>query len=367
MRNRTKIFGLLSASVALALATWFALPAAPEARWGRAAHETRASTSATTSPALRAELAGEAAADPDAVLGPGAIDARRVPDAPALRGRLLDATTGLPLAGRTIELRARVDAPFVAGPAAMPAPAHRSAAVFAALLGRIAEGKPVSRELSDVAAEPPSPVGVLDRSVEVAVHVEPVAPLAPPQSEPAAPDAPRVSYVVEDFDVELAQSTSIAPVGLVRRVVAGSDGQPLTELDFGSLRLQASSIRFTLTDGARAGPLQLDLPSVPTAGWLPSTPRPLPLSFLVPATWKGLGEAVTDAEGRFEFECPTLSARALELRLVTTEEEWCADADLALAAEHACEDEVEWRVELAAGAVVRGRLLDASTRARSRT
>ncbi|MBI5362856.1 MAG: hypothetical protein HZA53_06730 [Planctomycetes bacterium] len=383
MRTRARFLGVAAAGSVLALLVlWFALRApetAPKASVA-AGTATEGVTSARTSAPSATAIEEERAPQGE----------ERVARTPEVRGRLIDATTGLPLAGRTIELRARkrpsVDARL--------GDAGRLAQL---LQGRLATG---SSDPAVVFTGLPGPDGTdsVEQRRETAVKLtrfmhevrvrhdalraanEP----APPRQSETEPGvevsavgvvsaAPGQESVAPPFDVEVAQGeflaarVHIAALGQLRANVG--DGEALVvqrshvAQDLSRLLIQQSIERgqfltaselvlqdaagtsFSISgfDGGR-----------PTLAWPVGTRLPPPL--------RTLATTNTDDQGRFRFDCP--EELDVELEFVPRDDDWVEDATWTFPeAGSACRDAIEWRLDLAPGSRVTGRVLDARTQA----
>lgn len=395
MRTSTKLSIVLGGCATLVATTWIATRARVDVAndGARATVETDASEIASVE-RVPAALASETTSANEAK--------ERVADVAEIRGRLIDATTGAPIAGRTIELRAKTR-PFASAFAAL-AFANASSVPQRFFLG--GSGGAIGRAFQYGGLSDRSVNGLQDADVQadtdkrfalsagafqllwtterdgfeprlVPVEVPPPqdAPLTeavPPQEETSASEtgsAPEeaslpVQIVLTDVSDRVQASETVLTELMAERV----RGQLLVDLhvaqqnvlDVARARALGESFRMSTPD---VNAVRLDVEGLV---WTP-TPVEGAVRAAMDAAARSASAAptlpvrtTTDANGWFRFDCP--ADPDVELVLIANDGEWLPDATYSFAGlDSPCRETIEWRVEIAAGRAVTGRVLDART------
>lgn len=266
---------------------------------------------------------------------------QRSAEHPQVRGTLTDTSTGLPLAGYTIELRPRRSA------AARRALASFEAAVRAQ--SATPYRPPSWLSSSTTEQDPPRQRIELGAFRELAGDEKGLAVLRLAAASSAAKSnadggampyfefrglAPTRASDVEEAARNLALVTS-------RSAAATSESQARSTSFALSVAqpVQGSSIAWLLA--AREVPFSR--PGEPPGGEAREAPR----------------RTVTDAQGRFAFDCPEDSD--VVLAIVPHERDWFDGATLRPSSATLCSEPIDWRVERSEGALVRGRVVDVRT------
>lgn len=390
MRRRSGILAVFTAASAGVLV---ALAFGPELRGGAATEACSvlpAAREASTPRALHRgarELEAPPGASASDTLDAAGVRVERIVPDHALRGRLVDAATGAPLAGRVVELRVCADASRFA---AKLEPDGARALRFAAELRGLLQKRVIAGPGAEITLPAVSNTGESSSVLVVAaggIHFgdeDPDDGVAQGSSEARsalfqtilartmhardalgaaeAPEAPAALGYVELQWGRGLHETAAEPVPEPDPSVGSADASsemeptlaPRPERSFDTVDLGAV-VRITAVPLVPAG--DGPRPQLLDAGAI--APVPLSLTF---APSLVAGTTTTDADGRFRFDCPDGAVHSLQL--VLADEEWSADAEYGfLEPERACDAEFTWRVELLPSAHVRGRVLDATTNA----
>jgi hypothetical protein len=354
-----------------------------------------------------AALAPASADEPDSVRESAVLEVasapaqskREAPLPPAIRGRLVDASTGDPLAGWTIRLE---------GPAAVPAAAALQQLLARSIEANVSPHQPAELRFVVKASTPEDEFkrGVLEAALATAQQTQegttaasapdvrlelsramqamrdaqlvPVAPtIEPPSPEPTAPDpvpgdapvdlhaeAPPVPQLDATTTITLPQ----AELTFARAAISGVDVSAPGRVDV-SYRVEAGtllagSFRMAVAEQARGSAWQGSRP-VLLDGGTDLHIEASRITFFAPqfggeSAPTTLFECTTDADGRFELPCPDRDDTWLSLDPQGPLEANPARHTIG-SASLACSTPITWKVRLEERARAHVRVLDAAT------
>lgn len=370
----SKLLAVLAAcSGVVALALWSTTSSESRdasAPLANAAEEPRPAENAPRSPAVALATSEESSST------------RRVADKPEIVGTLIDSTTGLPLAGYTIELRPRVK------------PNARALMVQQLFVNSLSQpqrlvfsGSAGADYSFRVSLDSPSEgfrPGVDAPSIVIAQPVS-VSFSKQPQLE-SKPDLSQVAWFAHRAALGASAGPRRLAFGVPEPATAPPESVPPSEAPDSS----PTEERSPATDATSGSAVQLERPFLslleappPDGGQvelravMQRAAQTMQLTFeqrideprrhrnLAHSPWSSVGETetkrtTTDAQGVFHFDCPEDPDVVLEL--VPHERDFFAKTSYtAIDPARLCQDEITWRVERGDGARVHGRVVDAQT------